>query len=394
MAIYDLLEKIMPQIDNKVLVSALYMDMSKAFDFVDHHLLLLKLHRYGVRGNAHDLLKSYLIGRKQCTQVDRICLDTKKEVLFSSDFKEINYGVPQGSVLGPLLFLIYINDLPRAINQSMVLFADDSTVIFTEKNMQVHQDNINQALCLIIEWLNNNNLHVNLEKTSVMNFKIRSIKSHNLAIKYKDHRINESDSTKFLGLSLDNSLTWKNQIDIICKKLNQFSYALYNLRKIVSESTALTVYHAHVTATLRYGVMFWGNSTDRESVFKSQKKCLRSVCGIKPIESCKPHFIKLKILTLACLYVYEVSIYVKCNMNQFSKFNSVRQRGKICFKPSRTAFLSKSIFGMAPKIFNKLPTEIIKLEDFREFKNALLRFLLSKAYYSVQEYLTDTVSTC
>lgn len=135
--------------------------------------------------------------------------------------------------------------------------------------------------------------------------------------------------------------------------------------------------------------MFWGNATDRELVFKSQKKCLRSVCGITTMDSCKTHFRELKILTVPCLYVYEIATYVKCNMNEFTKFNSLRHQGKINYKSSRTAFVSKNIIGMAPRIFNKLPLSILKQENIKEFKTALYTFLASKAYYTIQEYLND-----
>jgi hypothetical protein len=390
MAIFDLLQKVMKELNEKKPAVALYMDMSKAFDFVDHNILLNKLYNYGVRGNVHDLIRSYMTGRKQMVTINKICTKSKKEISVSSDLKEIKYGVPQGSVLGPLLFLIYINDLPLTITEhSMILFADDSTIIFTGNDTQTLQNEINKAVDTVITWLNMNNLCINLNKTKIMKFKQRVDRIPNLVVTYKNHQIDESDLTKFLGLSIDNKLTFKDQIDIICKKLNKFSYALYNLRKIVGQPAVLTAYHAYVTSTLRYGVMFWGNSTDREMAFKAQKRCLRSVCKIPSTESCKTHFVRLSILTLPCLYIFETAVYVKNNMNQFSVFNSARRCHKIYTRSTKTAFLAKSIFGMAPKIYNKLPKNLSKLEDLVEFKKSLFTLLIKKAYYSLNEYLTD-----
>lgn len=193
---------------------------------------------------------------------------------------------------------------------------------------------------------------------------------------------------KFLGLNLDNKLTWKNQIDIVCNKLNRFSYALYNLKKIVNRSSALTAYHAYVTSTLRYGIIFWGNSTDRDLVFIAQKKCLRSVCGLKQTDSCKPYFIELKILTLPCLYIFEVVMYTKKNINQFLSFRSTRQRHKLDTKRFNTALLTKSVFGMAPKLYNKIPEDIRKAE-MPHFKNLLFNFLVKNAFYSVREFMNN-----
>jgi hypothetical protein len=310
----------------------------------------------------------------------------RSKATLSSDFGEISHRVPQGSVLGPLLFLIYINDLPQAIDHPMVLFADDSTVILTGEDPQTCEINVNNALESIIIWLNQNNLCVNLKKTKLMNFYQRTNSMANVAVAYNNHIIDETDNTKFLGLNLDNKLTWKNQVDVICKKLNKFSYALYNLSKKVSQTTVLTAYHAYVTATLRYGIIFWGNSTDRDIIFKAQKKCLRSVCGLKPTDSCKSYFIEFKILTFPCLYVFEMAMYVKTNLNEFSVFNSVRQRHKIANKRSKTALRAKSAFGMAPKLYNKLP-DSIRRSEMPEFKKHLLDFLTQNAFYSIKEYL-------
>jgi hypothetical protein len=140
--------------------------------------------------------------RKQMTQVKRLSLSTKTEEIYSSDFREIYYGVPQGSVLGPLLFLIYINDLPKTTIHPMVLFADDSTVIFSGHNLSTYESDINNTLITIIEWLTNNNLKINLDKTNVMTFQQRTQRT-NLNIAYNGHKINETDITKFLGLDVE-----------------------------------------------------------------------------------------------------------------------------------------------------------------------------------------------
>jgi hypothetical protein len=271
----------------------------------------------------------------------------------------------------------------------MVLFADDSTVVVTAENLNTYESNINRTLRLVIEWLSKNNLKINLSKTKIMNFAQRINKFPTLTVTYNGKDIDETNITRFLGLNLDSKLTWINQTESVCTKLNKFSYALYNLRKVVNTSTVFMAYHAYVTSTLKYGIMFWGNSTKRELVFRGQKKCIRAVCGIQPTESCKPLFIKYHILTFPCLYIYEVALYVKTNRNQFRSFKSARQQGKIETIPRKTALLRKSVFGMAPRIFNNLPKAILQIEDVIKFKNQLHRYLTKKAYYSIKEYLVD-----
>lgn len=205
-----------------------------------------------------------------------------------------------------------------------------------------------------------------------------------LDINFSGQQIN---TAKFLGLNIDDNMSWSTQIDHMCSKLNSLSYVMYRLSKIVNRAAVLTAYHGQVSAILRYGLMFWGNATNIDRVFKAQKRCIRSIHNLKCTESCKPHFIRSKILTLPSLYIYEVSVFVKYNTNYFCKFKSERYGNKISSVARRTALFSKNIVGMAPKIYNKLPEEIRKCNDVRHFKCILKTFLLQRAYYSVNDYL-------
>lgn len=140
---------------------------------------------------------------------------------------------------------------------------------------------------------------------------------------------------------------------------------------------------------LRYGVIFWDNSTEREQAFKAQEKCLRAICNLKPVDSCKPHFVDLKILTLPCLYIYETAIFVRVNPGLFATFNSVRLRGKVKSLPSKSALLSKGILGMSPKLYNKIPKSIRDIGNIKVFKARLKDMLIEKAYYAVKEFIID-----
>lgn len=361
------------------------MDLTKAFDYVNHNILLHKLEAYGVRGNVLALLKSYLSDRQQCTQISRICPKTYIETDYSSDFSDVLQGVPQGSVLGPLLFIIYINDLPNFVDHDMVLFADDSTVMFSDKNKNDLELNINYTLGTIIQWLTYNNLLINLDKTNIMTFRNRKNKLQQIDIKFNGCKINEVETAKFLGLHIYSGLNRKFQVESICTKLSQFSYALYMLGKVVNRSAVITAYHGYVESLLRYGVIFWGNSVDKDIAFKAQKKCVRAICKLTPTESGKPVFISLNLLTLPCIYIYEVAIFVRLHNSMFDHLKSKRHGMKICFPSNKTAQFSNSIFCMAPRIYNHLPLDILRCSNIGTFKFKLKQLLINKAYYNVND---------
>ncbi|KAG7308208.1 hypothetical protein JYU34_006878 [Plutella xylostella] len=273
----------------------------------------------------------------------------------------------------------------------MYLFADDSTAVFTGNDNNTISNDINTNLNNIIDWLKLNNLILNIDKTKIMTFRnnYNNIDSSDLNIAWEGKPIASTDSAKFLGVQIDCHLNWKEQIDIICTKLYKFSYALYMLSKVVNQNTVLTAYHAYVVSTLRYGIIFWGNSTDRDRAFKAQKRCVRAICRLKQRDSCKLYFKKLSILTLTSLYIFEVAIFVKCNMSLFSSFRSERLQNKMCAIPRKTALLDKSIFGMATKIYNHLPKILKETADIKIFKHKLKDLLLSKSYYHINEFFDD-----
>lgn len=388
LAIYHLLKTIMTKIEDKVPVCALFMDLSKAFDHVDHAILLKKLSSCGIRGNALNLIKSYLSDRIQATEISRLCCNTKTEKNYRSNHRTVSVGVPQGSILGPLLFLIYINDFPSAIKRNMILYADDSTLILTNRNEIGLENDANETLANIVIWLKAHNLVLNIDKTNYMRFCNRK-QPTSINISFEGRSIREICVHKFLGIHLDSHLNWKAHVETVCTRLSQFSYALYQLSKVANRTTVLIAYRAHVESILRYGLIFWGNSTNRNDALVAQKRCVRSVCRLKPTDSCKPHFKMLHILTLPSLYILEVSIFVKSNLDLFNKFISKRNLYNINTFSRKTALFGQSIFGMCTRIYNNLPLHIRQLTSITMFKRKLYNFLNDKCYYDINDYLHE-----
>lgn len=395
LAAFSLVKSVTDNIDKKRSVSVIFLDMSKAFDLVNHNTLLDKCERYGIRGPALEWLKSYLSDRQQCVEVSRIN-DKLVAMSYRSVYRRNESGVPQGSILGPLLFLLYINDLPNITKHKCVLFADDVSIVIPDNNKTLHQQEVNQTINDTIHWLNENNLKINLSKTKYIQFSNYKQSPTLINLKHNNEVISKESSIKFLGLTLDENCNWGIHIDNLCRKLNRFVYALRELRKTSNEEAALNAYHGYVAAVLRYGLLLWGNSAQIQRAFIVQKKCLRAITGAPPHESCKPIFKKFNVLTLVSMYILEIGLFVRRNSkffikvtddNRFIKRDPTKLKNQFC----KSSLHYRNSYQMSIKIYNHIPKNIREL-PFRFFKSNLKNWLLEKNFYSVQEFIEDSVN--
>ena len=288
----------------------IFLDLSKAFDLVNHGILVDKLEGYGVRSKALDWFESYLDNRRHYVYVNNCKSHSLKSTI----------GVPQGSILGPLLYIIYVNDF--RFNNS-IMYADDTSLLTCEPKMVEVTNNSNTQLQQIQQWYKNNNLILNSKKSSFIRFNISNNKHDNsLLIKIDGTSLEQRNGTKFLGLHISDNCSWTVHIKAICKKVATVCYCINQLRKTIDQSTLLMLYYAHFHSVISYSIITWGSSKESERVFKMQKRAVRHIVGVNQRIHCKPIFTRLDILTLPSVYILQLLIYAKSEINQINHLNT------------------------------------------------------------------------
>ena len=312
--------KIIEAIENKIFSLGFFLDLSKAFDTISHDILLKKRSYYGISGLPHRLIQSYLENRSQFVVYNNV----------SSSYQNVSCGVPQVSVLGPLLFLIYINDMPLISSIiSYTLFADDTTGIYSSSSLDDLFQSTQTELDKLNTWFRSNKLFINVNKTNFMLFSSKQKDKyitldnniHNLKI--SSSIINCRDEVKFLGLLLDKNLSFKSHLKFLCKKVLKGIYAISRAAKILPSVSLTTLYSALILPYLNYGLLIWGGTSylsefnyvilDRgymgnnmkhlTNLHKLQKRAIRLISKAKRRSHHIPLCHNLNILDLKDLYI-------------------------------------------------------------------------------------------
>ena len=392
-----LINKICNALNDKKKVMSVFLDMSKAFDCVDHDILLEKMNVYGVCGKSLSWFKSYLGGRYQKVMVNGV---------LSENIRAIECGVPQGSILGPLLYLIYINDINESLHYSdSILYADDTTLIICGETYEDLYRHINEDLVTLNEWLSLNKLTLNLKKTKYMAYTLSNRAPQtfdNLKIMLGGIEIERVPEFKFLGIYIDEHLTWKPHMNKLLSKIHRNLGVVRKISCFLNKETLLQMYHAMVMSHIRYGITVWhhGQVALRKKIQACTNKFLRMIYFMKRRDSVKSlmkengmlsvnqifHLETAKIMQRVSLGAIPVP-FIDIFRNQTRTATMVTRYSSNFFQ-SYTSFqkCKQSISYTGPYIWNGIPVEI-KVMPEADISNDL-----DDSSYENDSYITCTNS--
>lgn len=372
------------------LVGTLFLDLSKAFDLVNHKILIEKLPFYHISSQAINWITSYLSERSQKVNVSGVL----------SEPAEVVSGVPQGSVLGPLLFIIYINDLNLHVKRSKTdMFADDTSLTATGISLQEVIDNLQTDLDNVHTWCKQNAMVLNAQKTKSMNISTKSTKSENTkspTLHIQDQEIELTDTEKLLGVHVDNNLKWKTHIQSTIKKCNAQLYLLLRIKQYLDLHSRKLFFNSYILPHLDYCCTIWGNCNNEllSDIIKFQKRAARIILDKSFDTPSNELFKELNWMTFDQRIKYKKSILVYKSINEPSfpmymknKFQTVNHRHNLNLRSVQNADLvipkpkiehfRKSFSYSGSKLWNDIPTHVRNSDTLWKFQTAYVRWLFT-----------------
>ena len=293
-AVMELTKEILKSKENNLHTASVFLDLSKAFDTLDPKILIKKLEKYGLRGVVLNWFESYLTNRQLRVKCE-VAKETKTQY---SNLYDVEYGAPQGSCLGPLLFLLFTNDLYLNIEHcSAILFADDTTLYKSHRNIRYLKWCIEEDLRTMSDWFKANKLTLNLEKTEYIFFCARPIKVKP-TLEIDNVTLLSVESVKFLGLWLDQNLNWNIHVNKLITRLKRNMHLLRTPKHLFNKKTLKLIYHAHIQSHIDYGLILWGSMTTQNNLLRVQSVQNKCVEIISRNKSTELNYKKLKILKI------------------------------------------------------------------------------------------------
>ena len=370
--------------DQGLYTGAVFIDLRKAFDTVDPHILLNKLSNIGVSANCLQWFTSYLTDRRISTLFDS---STSVE-------SNIEYGVPQGSILGPLLFIIYIDDIVKQLNRcSVQLYADDTVIYFSHKDVSTIESVLNSELQSVFTWLCNSKLSLNCDKTVSMLFGSHKMlkRCNRLRLQVNGNAILHVESTKYLGMLLDPSLKWNLHIDKICTRISKLVRLLSRLRHTINSSNLKIVYNALILPIFDYGDVLYGTASSKyiDSLQKLQNRACRIILGVSPYSHMPVRELHARLgwKSLETRRCYHLNTMVFKALNELAppylkecfqfceRSYSLRSNGNLALPKPRTDYCKRKFSYRGSLQFNSLPPHLKNPCSLASFSHKLNLFL-------------------
>ncbi|VEN41155.1 unnamed protein product [Callosobruchus maculatus] len=386
-AAYQFIQNIILDIDKNKIILGIFLDLTQAYDCLDHSILLSKLERYGIRGPALSWIESYLNNRKQKVKLSNLKMTTHSNEITTT------IGVPQGSILGPTLFIIFMNDIDNCIKCQacrITKYADDTNLLITATNQETLYVEGTNSMKNIQKWLSDNKLILNENKTTAMFFRTAQCKKGvpNI-LNFSENTIPISANIRFLGLELDSQLKWDYHINYLRGKLSNVCYSIKIVANYLDKKVLKVIYHSNFESRLRFGILFFGNCGDFADIFVIQKRTLRHILGMNLGESCRGKFRELGILTATGVFIQECIIYLFKNKQLFAGYEPTSGYTRVfnyIYPKHRLALVEKGPQYTCLKLFNQLPNKLKEIDNLRLFKKKLYKLLLRLEPYKLEDF--------
>ena len=382
-ALLEFTDFILKALEKGRVAASVMLDLEKAFDCVNVELLMRKIERYGLRGLVRNLLESYLVGRTHCCKIRSMNGRT-----FFSDVLTVGVGVPQGSILGPLLFIIYVNDIfLLPITAKVICYADDTTIVDQYRDTEELLESTERHLSVAAAWFSSNCLSLNSNKTKFTLFANTLDKPEELT--YNGLQITRSNYSCLLGLTVDDNLTYRLHIDQVCTKIYKNIFGLRILVKNTNKHISKTFYYSNIHSHFRYAIIFWGSVSYSERAFIAQKRALRALRGLRFTDSCRGLFREEGVLTVPAVYIYESISFLVKHPEYFDEYRSdtSNRHGQDFRLPRhRLTKYEKGAVYSCIKLWNKIPNTIKHIKQPRLLRRALFHYLCTMEPYSVKDF--------